>query len=377
MKEASEYFLRFADQLSYLELQEKAPLLKGIDLRGLPLPIWTQEMLSDIQAHEFDQEISLQRVLRGMVFTIAIDPDFLYVEKYRETLRAFLPDACGFALHMGVQALQRAEQQKAKQAMLLKEALIAFRGAYFLDQTHPLAGVQYARLLWQAEDVSNRDAFVQESIRVLEQALNHDEHNALAYASLGEIYEQLGQFGKANSYYRHALEEASEPVAEEEMRRAMGRIAPSVGLEEAIYFIRRADYRRAIETLMEVKVQARRYDVEYYLGVCYENIAQYPAAVSAFQTALGYGADFAELYNDLVFSLNAMGVAEEALRVSDKGIEKHPADLRLHYNRAILLAEQGQPEKALEDCNFILEYSDLSDEMFNQVMILKQALRLP
>ena len=67
-----------------------------------------------------------------------------------------------------------------------------------------------------------------------------------------------------------------------------------------------------------------------------------------------------------------MGKIEEALVIASEALDKYPADIKIRYNRAMIYIELNQIQKANEDFDFILEYQDLSDELFNQIMIIKE-----
>lgn len=185
----------------------------------------------------------------------------------------------------------------------------------------------------------------------------------------------MGNYAKATAYYQRAMAHTDQEPILSELREAIRRIAPETAIENGLYAMRRADFESAIEILMEAKAESNRYDVDYYLGVAYQSMGNYDASVEALSASLQKGGDFGELYNALVFSLSQKGEIVHAGEVADEGLKKHPADLRLRYNRAALLGKMGKKEKAIEDLDFILEYADLSDEMFNQTMILKTEIQ--
>ncbi len=367
-----DYFLSFSDQLAYLELKDSNTNVADEKLNEIPLPIRAFDFLEGIEQNSFDEELELSYFLKGMIWNLGIDPDFLYAEDYKNILVKYVKNPDDYALELGKVALT--DETIASDERKFEQALINFRSASLLNPENDFAQVQYANLLWQAGEGEDQAAFVQEASQILEKLLRDDAYHTLANSSLGNINEAMGNYVKAQSFYQRALSSSSEDLVQESIRADLERISTNASIENALYFIRRADYNRAIQSLMEAKNKENRYDVPYYLGVCYENIANYDAAVAAFQEAIEAGADFPEVYNDLVFSLNALGKVEEAIRYCDIGLKLYPADLRLRYNRAVLLTDQGDYQKAIEDCDFILEYADLSNEMFNETMILKEQI---
>lgn len=367
-----EYFLSFSDKVAFLELKEgvDGPLQK--DLSGLPLPIRQFDFLEGVKRGDFEEKLDLVSFLRGMVWMQAIDPAFKHSGRYRKALDDYLGKPDDFALEMGREDL-KAEEGEGSFSPWIK-ALIDFRAAYLLNPDNLFAAVQYAQLLWQVKEGGDRNPFVQKASEILEEVISKEEYHSDANAALGKLNEAMGRFVKAGSYYRRAMVRANDELVLEEIRANLNRISPDIAIENAIYFIRRADYRRAIEALMEAKAESNRFDLYYYLGVCYENIAQYSAAIEAFEQSIDQGADFAEVYNDYVFSLNAANRVDEALAVCDRALDLFPTDIRLRYNRAVLLTDRNRYEQALEDCLSILEFADLSDEMYNETMILRESI---
>ena len=93
-----------------------------------------------------------------------------------------------------------------------------------------------------------------------------------------------------------------------------------------------------------------------------------------FEESLEKGADFSTLYTDLVYVKYLLNKEYEAIQIANEAVEKYPSDIKLRYNRAVILISLNQNKKAIEDLDFILEYQDLSDEMFNQIMKIKESI---
>ncbi len=389
------YFRSLNPKVAFIELKENAEAAPS-ELVGIPLPIRVRDFLDGVETR-FSEEIPVRALLNGMVWMLAIDPEFRYIADYRRFMEQVTKDPVGFAMDLGMNDFKQAYQLRVNRNKqsgtildeevpeevdesvdssvhdLLQGALLSFRAAHLLDPHHVFAATQYARLLWQ---IGQEDYFVEEANHLLEHALSHDEQNPYTNAALGDLNVQLGQFLKATSYYQRAVANTSDAAVLEELRANMNRIAPDAAVENAIYFLRRADYAHAIEALMKAKAESSRYDVDYYLGIAYQNTSNYEAAAAAFRSALERGGDLPDIHNGLVYALNAQGRIEEAILAASTGLDAHPDDLRLRFNRAVLYADQQEPKKALEDLDAILEYADLSDELFDQVMRLRETLKL-
>lgn len=396
-----EYFLQYTKELAYLEMKEEweaeSHWFGRLGLDPIPLPIITSDFTEGIQSGAFDEQLDFKYFVRGMIWNLGIDPDFQYAEAYQQILQSLVKEPWRFALQMGMDVLAGEEgamtrlekenessgtQDPAQAAAALADqekeklahALIAFRAARQLAPDQAQALVPYGSFLWQVEAGKDSESFVQEASKTLERALALDPEAVQAYVALGSLNSQLGHYLKAKAYYDHGLAVAQDERQREEIRRLTAAIADEAAIEDAIAYIHRADYGHAIQALMAAKKDSSRYDVDYYLGLCYENIGNFEAAVEAFLSAREKGGTFGSLYNDLVYSLNAVGRPEEALAYAKEGLDEEPSNIRLRYNRAVIEASLGLLEEAREDCDFLLEYADLSEDMVNLCLQLKEQL---
>lgn len=360
-----DYFIRFTKDLAYLDLKEDAQKKWGIG--PIPLPIRLQDFLGGIENGHLDQEIEYSFFVKGMIWNLGIDPDFTYAEEYKDLLGRTVKEADRFALQMGLEA-----EAKGKNV----DALIAFRSASIINPENTSALIHLGDLLWKIPSLSeeDREDMVHQASHILEKALDMDDRSPLANIALGQLNEGMGHYSKATAYYKRALEWAEDPEMKDEVRLLMENIEPETEIESALYFMRRADYSRSVDILSKLAKHSKRYDVYYYLGLCYQNLSAYDLAAFAFQEALDRGGDFEDLYNGWVYTLNACGKRDQALAAANKGLDRFPAALRLRFNRAILLALSGKNDRAMEDINELLSYDDLSDEFFNEIMSLREEI---
>lgn len=366
MNVIDKYFRQFTDKLSYIDLKNEQDQYVEYGLNDLPLPIILDELVEGFSTADFENEVNLIYIINGILYNIGVDPDFIYINDYKDILSKVLEKPSEFALS---KAIKTAEKDKEK-------SLIYSRAAYILDEKNELTAYNYARLLWTLEDVKDeeRHVFVEEAVRILERILHYNDQDPLANYELGNIARATGDFIKANSYYKRVLTYSDNEDLKEDVRDSIKKIEPDVAVQDSIYYINKMNYPRAINTLMEARKNSSRYDIPYYLAISYMNQENPQMAELFFEEALDKGADFANLYTDLVYTKYLLKKDIEALEIANEALEKYPAEIKLRYNRAIILISMGRKEKAIEDLDFILEYSDLSDEMFNQIMKVKEAI---
>ena len=359
------YFRDKTTKLSYLELKNVKEQYIDYGLNDIPLPIVTDNLMQGLQNAKFENEVSIDFIVEGMLYNIALDNEFKYIDDYKNVLKYILDNPAMYAVNLGIKKLDTS----------LEEAIILFRAAYILDEKNNYAVYNYARLLWRLDiDEDDRGYYISRSVKLLEQTLVNDSEFALGYYELANIFKAIGEYLKAMNYYKKTLAIVEIDSLQDEIRTLMVEIEPDALVEDAIYFINKMDYSKALEILSEASKKASRFDVLYYMAVCYMNLERLDLAEEYFEKALDGGADFSTLYIDYIYVLYAQGRPEIALDVANEAVEKYPTDIKLRYNRALILVELGASSKAIEDLDFILEYQDLSDEMFNQVMIVKESL---
>ena len=368
--------LRGTEEMGFLEMKAGAPAVRGIDFSGRALPIRRSELIQQVQNQNSVDTMELEPILAGMVYMLGMDPDFPESPAYRKILAALKEDPVHYAIVVGHRTLRESSEETEKSSLFF--ALYAMRAAFLWDSGRTDAAIAYGDLLWRVaetlSETSERDALDTCGKRLLEQVLRREENNPQALLSFGERAAHQGDFLASDAYLQKALACTKNKDALSAIQRFRRAIAADVALANALYFIRRADYQKAEAFLLQAQEKRSRYDISYYLGVCYVNVGLFSEAVRSFSAALTQGADFPEAYRDYAFALAGTGECERAMQILSEGLEKFPADLRMRYNRAVLLGESGQVSEALSDCDFILEYADLSDEMFNQVMQLRDTL---
>lgn len=359
------YFRTKTDKLSFIELKDNVSIYEKNGLKDIPLPVILDDMVEGFKNDNFQNEIKMEYIINGMLYLIAIDPEFLHANEYKEILSNLLDNPTNYSLSKAAKSMD----------IDLEKALLYSRAAFLLNEKSELAAYNYSRLLWNIEvDDKEKHVYVEQAVRILERVLNYNSENVLANFELGNINVATGDYIKANNFYKKSLKNSENDEINEQIRNMMNKIEPFVAVEDAIYFINKMDYQRALEILMNARHNSSRFDIPYYIAIAYMNQEKPELAEKFFEEAIHKGADFATLYTDLVYIKYVLKKEIEALHIANDAVDKYPTEIKLRYNRAIILISLGKNEKAIEDIDFILEYQDLSDEMFNQIMKIKESL---
>lgn len=366
MSKLDSYFLQFTDKLAYIDLKEKASY--GL-LNDIPLPIYMDDMSEKIISGSMVNKIDLDTILEAMIINIGIDKDFKYLREYIEVLEKYLKDIGGFAASRAIEYSGKKDDK----------SLFLARGGYIINPLNKYNAYNYARLLWPKSFENNedyQDEFVKEALSILQNIISQDEEFPLSYYELGNIYTNLGEYVKARSYYDNALIRTEDIEAKDEIRSKIDQINDNAEIEEALYFIGKGNYDEAIKKLTKLLSKTSRADAYYYLGVAYQNTGQYENSIMAFQNALDKKGEFRELYNDYAVSLYLAKRELDALDVIGQGLDLFPEDPRMVYNSIQINLSLGNISKAKKDIDNLLTYDDLSEELINNLMIIKEQFEI-
>lgn len=365
MKKIDQYFLNFTNLLGYIELKKES----SYDLLNkVPLALYTDDMSENIISGEFENRIKLDVILDGLIINLAIDPDFKYKESYIKIIENYIKK-------IGAYTSQKALKMGDKKA---QKALLLLRGGYIINPFDKYNAYNYARLLWPKayEDTEFKDEFIKEAIRILQEIISQDENFPLSYYELGNIYQNLGEYIKARSYFENALQRTEDPDAQNEIREKIQTIFDNAEVEESLYYIGKGNYDKAIGILTRLLSKTKRADAYYYLGVSYLNVGQYENSNLAFENSLENGGEFRQLYNDYAISLYALNKKIEAIEIINQGLKKYPEDPRMVYNRIQINIDLGNLKKAKDDIDNLETYDDLSDELSRNLQIIKDQYKL-
>ncbi|MDO4662347.1 MAG: tetratricopeptide repeat protein [Tissierellia bacterium] len=366
MNVIDEYFKKYTDDLLFLELKDKN-IYK--ELESLPLAIYSKDFSKQVIRGDMANSIKFETIIEGMLITIASDSDFPYRDKYIEVLEKHIKN---IASYTATKAMDYEKESPEKSLLLL-------RAGYIINPFDKYNSYNYARRLWPLAyevEEKKKGEFIKTSIDILQQIISMDEDFPLSYYELGNLYRNLGEYVKSRSYYNKALQKVDNEIAKQEIREKLMEIEQNAQIEEAVYYIGKSDYNSAIKLLTKILSEEKRADAYYYLAVCYQNISEYDKSIEAFKNAIKQKGEFKEIYNDMAISYYLNKKPLEAIEVINIGLEKYPEDPKLIYNRLQINLSIGNIDKAKEDIDNLLSYDDLSDEIFNNLMIIKEQYML-
>lgn len=147
----------------------------------------------------------------------------------------------------------------------------------------------------------NRNKIWKDELTFWTKTLKDSPDSCRAYNSIGNLYKQQGDIGKAMVYYKEALDRN-----------------PSYAVSH------------------------------YNLGVAYQEQGALDNAAREYETAIGINANYADAYNNLAAVYYAKGQLEQAIERYKKLLNISPGYPDAHYNLGLIYQKQGLLDEALQ-----------------------------
>ncbi len=156
-----------------------------------------------------------------------------------------------------------------------------------------------------------------------------------AYAALGSLSAQLGDFSTAENELRQALVLDRSSVA---AHAALGGVLAEMGrLDDAVTSLSQAV---ALNPAIE--------RAQYNLGTILAHLGRFEEAIPHYRKALGANADDAEVNNNLGFALMRVGNLNEARATLERALTIDPDNADAHFNLGVILNGGGKQREATE-----------------------------
>ena len=361
MNNIKEFFASKTDNIYFLELKDKS-------IYGFPLPILKSDFMDELKYETFTEEIDVSYFIRGMAYICALDKDFIYRDDYVNFMLSSIENTESYLMAMAFEEIE----------INYENAMIFFK---FIYENFPQSSSSfaYASALKDYFDNTLEEMFLEGSKRVLNENIKNYPDFPYNYFLFGtiEMIEQNPM--KAEIYLRKALELSKDSPFESELREKIAPLLHEVvtdsKIEEAFHALQRGSYNEVIEILEDV--DTFNYKKEQYLAMAYYNRGDVEKALELFEKTHKEHEDLkdANFFIDYSFVLGQAGLVLEALGLINMALKNIGDNAPLQFNRAIIYLNIGEIEKAKEDLESVVSFYDISEELFNNAMILLEKIK--
>lgn len=362
MKIDEKYFTEKVNNISFVQLKDGADILLNDYLidSSMPLPVLTDNLLSELSYIEAKNEITIERIIEGIIYLLGADVEFIHSAGYIQILAAYSKDIDKVIFTRAINAFEKNDLIKS--------------GLYFRTYNNHFGSVEglfyYAMVLealskeqFSKNKLDEGNSFLEESTRILENILNDNPKFYPSYYKLGFHYKFYEQYVKAKLTWEKALLLDQDLSRKDEIRMELEDIEYDYGMELAEVYLSKLDYLEAIERLENMIPKFKTYwKISYLLGMAYRGIGDNKRAIEYFESSLEYDPKNTDIYNELGISYFNEEDMLGATEVFSKGLEFDDKDYRLYFNRGLGYLNLGQVDKGYDD---ILKANILNPEDVN------------
>lgn len=372
----NEYFEKMTKNLSFIELKEDAYIdLKGYKVENhIPLPMVLDTLVVEIQKGNFYEELDVEHLINGIIYSLGVDLDFKYKEEYVEILYNYDSKIEDYILYKGLKFIEKNN---------FDTGAIYFRSLVNINNENIGGLFNYALAL---ESIGMKFIengfedkgmiFLRESTNYLETILDIDEKFPLAYYKLGYHYKHYGDFLKASLIWKKYLQIDETPEMIEEIREEIELIEDDAHFQQGLYYLNNDEYDLALERFLKLIDKHNNWGhLHYLIGLAYKGNGEYKKAIEFLEQAIELDNN-ADIYNELGICLYGLGELEGAIEVFSNGIRINPMDYKIIFNRAMLNLELGNIHEAIEDINLAYELNPKEELIKEQKIQLEKYLGL-
>lgn len=346
----NDYFKEKTENLSFIELKDNSYVQINdykID-SSLPLPILIDTLIDEVKSGDMKDDIKVSYLIEGIIYTLGVDPEFEYVDQYKDILFAYSTKIDNYIFHIGMKYMIKEK---------IEEAMIYFRALLVIDKTNVEALFNYgiclenkAKEFLNSGNEEKGNMFLREAMENIETILDISPKYSLAYYKLGYYYRYYGQFLKARLIWEKFLLLDEDKERKQEIREVLDAIEDDSNYEEGCNLLFSGRYSEAIEMFINIKDRYEDWwNLNYMLGLSYKGIGEIDKAIKYFMAALELNENEVNIYNELGICLFSIGNFEDAIEIFTKGIKKDNKDYKIICNRGIAYLQLGMLKEAIND----------------------------
>ncbi|KGG79623.1 hypothetical protein Y919_10945 [Caloranaerobacter azorensis H53214] len=350
MRGIEKFFKEKTENLTFIELKSSANTKFNkfkLD-SNIPLPILVDELITEIKERRAQDEIKISSIIRGMIYTIGVDPNFPYIEKYRDILYSFDEKIEDFILYNGVKFIKEG---------LLDDGLIYLRALVVLNDknvdglyNYGVALEERTKKYLELRDEKRANMFINEATRQFENILEIDDEYPLAYYKLGYHYRLNKQFIKCKIIWEKFLTLSKDEELKEEIKLNLLEMQDDIVYEEGYNEIFTGDPVKGLEKLLPLKEKYTDWwNLLFIIGLGYRQIGDFAKAKEEFESVLSIVPGQVDALNELGLCLANLGQYEEAIEKFTEAYKKRPKDYEILCNRGMTYLQMGILDKAKED----------------------------
>lgn len=343
------YLKKKLDDIVFINLKDNKKIqIKGTVLdQSIPLPIPINEVVSRVKnTGEEDKDISIFKIIQGMIYILGIDSGFKYNEIYKNFLKSFDENIIKVILQ---QAFRLIEDNKKI------DALICFKSCLYLEPNDIDSLYNYARC---CEELSQEfsDEFIKdfedEAIKCFENLTEIEPNFALPYYHLGFHYLNKKLYKKAQLIWEKSIEKGIDENKEAEVISRIAEISHKIQYEEGYNLVLTGRPNEALDKLLPLgEKYPEWWNLQFFIGLAYRHLSNFPEALKYLKKALIIRPKQVDILNEIGLCYISLRKTNEALEYFNKALSIKRNDPEILCNIGIAYLEAGEVKLASQYVN--------------------------
>lgn len=352
MKKLDEYFIQRTKDISFIEIKPDSFVYINNYKIGseIPLPLIVDELINEIKEGTAKDEVKVSSMINGMIHLIGADPNFKFLQQYKEALYSYDEKVEEYILYNG---LKKINENSFENGLVWLRALYHINSNNFMGKyNYALALEEKARRLLANNDEKNGGIFLKCSTNMLEDILNENPNFGLAYYKLGYHYKNSQQYVKSSLMWKKYLQLGKENEMLDEIRENLDAMQDDIIYEEGYSKILSGDSKAGLEKLLPLKEKyVDWWNLFFIIGLGYRQLGMYKEAIIEFETVLDFAPNQVDALNEIGLCKAFLGEFNEAISSFTKAIELKPNDYEIRCNRGMTYLQINDIENAEKDIN--------------------------
>ncbi|MDR7870378.1 MAG: hypothetical protein RIN55_05935 [Tissierellaceae bacterium] len=349
METIDRYFKDKTENLTFIELKENSFIeLKGYIIKDfVPLPILASELIKGIKDGRYEDEIRINDIIEGIIYTMGADQNFPYLNEYKEILNAYDNKIADFIFFKAIKDL---EDGKFDDGCIKLRALLMLDPKNLNTIFNYGLGIEGLAKSFIETEHEKSELFLEYSTALFESILETDKDFALAHYKLGYHYLYNEKYLKANLTWEKFISLSEDDLLVQEIRNEIDNIEDDVIYETGLTYLVYNEYEKSLDYLLKLMPRyVDNWNLNYSIGRCYIGLDKYDLAIDYIHTAIELNETNPDLYNELGIIYYNVGDIIKAIEIFTAGIDSCSDDYKLFFNRGMSYLLLEEYENALKD----------------------------
>ncbi|SHK49907.1 tetratricopeptide repeat protein [Paramaledivibacter caminithermalis] len=310
---------------------------------AIPLPMPLNEVVTKVKDENDTKDISIIKIIQGMVYIMGIDSRFRYNDVYKEFLKTFDKDIINVILKQGFKSIEAGNKI---------EGLICFKACLYIDDNNLDSLYNYARC---AEELANEwggkynKDFEDEAIEVFERITETYPDFSLSYYHLGFHYINKKLYKKAEKTWNKCIDIGIDENKEMEIINKLSEIDYKIQYEEGYNLVLSGRPHEALEKLLPLEEKySDWWNLQFFIGLAHRHLRDFENALNHFEKAHRIVPRQVDVLNEIGLCNISLGRINEAIKSFEEALNIKADHSEILCNLGIAYLEAGNFIKANE-----------------------------